>query len=273
MKSYTLSLIIFFQLIVSISAFAQHPPVFEGIQSDTTYVALDDFAMNLVRYKYRTPNINFLAIHDNEDTGVKAAFEYIRFSGGMIIDPQYGGRRNYVFNHNGTHIDIDPNSIYTEAGIRQKLDDAGIDDDEVVDELSKVSKVILNLYSPGKPEYIFTLHNNGDGGFGIPSYLEGYELEGTADSIHINFEMDPDDFILVTEIPLYNTLKKENVNVVLQSPEAPDDGSLSIYAMQNKIPYVNVEVQHGHQNEHLSLIEIAIKAFKENYPSLNPKKE
>ncbi len=273
MMPYSLSLVVILQLIVSISAFAQHPPVFEGLQSDTTYVVIDDFSMNLVKYKYRTPNINFLVIHDNEDTGVKAAFEYIRFSGGTIIDPQYGGVRNYGFQHNQNSINIDPNSIYTETGIRQKLDDVGIDDDEVVESLSKASKVILNFYSAEKPEYIFTLHNNGDGGFGIASYLEGYELESTADSVHINFQMDPDDLILVTEKTLYNALKKADVNVVLQAADAPDDGSLSIYAMQNKIPYINVEVQHGHQYEHLRLIEIAIKALKESYPSFRFKQE
>lgn len=273
MKPYALSLIVILQLIVSISAFAQHPPVFEGLQSDTAYIVIDDFSLHLVKYKYRTPNINFLVIHDNEDTGVKAAFEYIRFSGGTITDPQYGGIRNYSFTHNETPVNIDPNSIYTETGIRQKLDDVGIDDDEVVDELSKVSKVILNYYSADKPEYILTLHNNGDGGFGIASYLEGYELESTADSVHINFQMDPDDLILVTDKLLYNALKKEDVNVVLQAADAPDDGSLSIYAMQNQIPYINVEVQHGHQHENLRLIEIAIKALKESYPSFNFNKE
>jgi hypothetical protein len=273
MKPYSLSLILIIQLIVSTSSFAQHPPVFEGMQSDTTYVVINDLAINLVRYKYRTPNINFLVIHDNEDTGVKAAFEYIRFSGGTIIDPQYGGMRNYSFNYNEEHFQIDPNSIYTDTGIWKGLEKYGMANDEVVEELSKASKVILNLYSASKPEYIFTLHNNGDGDFGIPSYLQGYELEGTADSIHMNFQMDPDDFILVTEKPLFEALKKENVNVVLQSLNAPNDGSLSIYAMQNQIPYINVEVQHGHQYEHLRLIEIAIKALRECYPSLDLKKE
>ncbi len=55
---------------------AQHPPVFEGMTIDTTKFTLSDLKVNLVRYSYGKPNINFLAIHDDEDTGVKAAFEY-----------------------------------------------------------------------------------------------------------------------------------------------------------------------------------------------------
>jgi hypothetical protein len=263
-------LLLTFLLLSALTAAAQHPPVFEGIETDTTYIMLGDFKVNLVKYSYRSPNINLLVIHDDEDTGVKAAFEYIRYSGGTVIDPQYGSVRNYNFNFDSTQYQIDPNSIYTEVGIRKNLAKYGAFDDLVVPELLKASKVILNAYSPGKPDYIFTLHNNTDGAFGVASYLKGYELEQTADSLFINFQMDPDDFILVTDRELFSLVKKENVNVVLQSGNAPDDGSLSIYAMQNQIPYVNVEVQHGHQQVHLELIEIAIKSLRTRYPALQP---
>jgi hypothetical protein len=260
-------------LLLSLRLQAQHPPVFDGIKTDTSYILINNFTVNLIKYSYREPNINFLVIHDNEDTGVKAAFEYIHFSGGSIIDPQYGGVRNYAFQYNAAYHQIDPNSIYTDTGIRKGLAKYGSITEEVVQELLKASKVILNHYAAGKPEYIFTLHNNTDGNYGIASYLKGYELESTADSLYINFQMDPDDLILVTEPDLFSRLKKENVNVILQSKTAPDDGSLSVYAMQNGIPYINVEVQHGHTNEHLRLIEIAVKVLKETYPALVKKHE
>jgi hypothetical protein len=245
---------------------AQHPPVFDGIITDTTYIMLNDLQVNLVKYSYREPTINFLVIHDDEDTGVKAGFEFVRFSGGTLLDCQYGGVRNYKFNYEGKSYLTDPNSIYTSAGIPVGLEKLGESNPEVIKQLAQAAQTILHVYSAQKPEYVFTLHNNGDGGFGIASYLEGYELENAADSLYINFQMDPDDMILVTELELFNNLKKKDVNVVLQSKDATDDGSLSIYAMKNSIPYVNVEVQHGHQEEHLRLIEIAIKALKEIYP-------
>jgi hypothetical protein len=260
------SLLLTLLVLLAIEVQAQHPPVFDGIQTDTSYILINNFYVNLVKYSYKQPNINFLVIHDDEDTGVKAAFEYIQFSGGSIVDPQYGGVRNYSFAYDSNWYQIDPNKIYTEIGVRNGLAKYGAVNDLVVGELLKASKVILNHYSAGKPDYIFTLHNNTDGSFGIASYLKGYELESTADSLFINFQMDPDDFILVTEPALFTTLKHANVNVVLQSVHAPDDGSLSIYASQNQIPYINVEVQHGHRYEHLRLIEIAIKALKACYP-------
>lgn len=251
-------------------AAAQHPPVFEGMLMDTTFLEMHTLPIKLVKYSYGKPNVNFLVIHDNEDTGVKAAFEYIRFSGGSVIDCQYGDVRNYKFNYQGVQYQLDPNRIYSAYGIMAGLEQYGRTNDDVIADLGIAADMILKFYNPGKPDYVFTLHNNTDGGFGIASYLKGYELELVADSMHVNFNMDPDDLILVTDLKLYNEIKNQDVNVVLQSKDAADDGSLSIYAMHNKIPYINVEVQHGHTLTNLQLIEIAVKAFKTTYPELFP---
>jgi hypothetical protein len=247
---------------------AQHPPVFEGLQIDSTNLILHDLPINLVKYSYREPNINFLSIHDNEDTGVKAAFEFIKYSGGSIIDCQYGSARNFQFVYNEEEFQTDPNSIYSKTGIINGLEKFGRADQEIVIKLEELSNLILKKYSENNPAYFFTLHNNADGGFGISSYLKGYELEGYADSLHINFQMDNDNLILVTDLALFNRLKIDNVNVVLQSHNAPDDGSLSIYSMKKNIPYINVEVQHGQFEENLRLIEISTNALLQIYPDL-----
>lgn len=261
------SLALLFLCCFTLNLKAQHPPVFEGMTSDSAYVTLGDLDVGLINYKYSDQNIHFLAIHDDEDTGVKAAFRYINDNGGTLLDCQYGGVRNYKFIYEDEEYQTDPNSIYTKKGIKAGLQKYGIWDDNVILELEKAGKAILNTYNPKKAGYIFTLHNNADGGFGVSSYLKGYELEGTADSVHINFEMDNDDMLLVTELAVFNLLKKENVNVVLQSKDAVDDGSLSIYAMQNNIPYINAEVQHGHIDEHLRLIKIGARVLAQVYPA------
>jgi len=266
------SLIIVAALCMNTIVKAQHPPVFEGMETDTSYIVLGDLEMNLVKYGYGAVHPSFLTIHDDEDTGVKAAFKYIAENGGSIIDSQYGGTRNFKFIHQEVTYQTDPNSIYTKTGIRPGLEKFGRAHEDVITELENAGKIILNYYNPLKTGYIFTLHNNGDSGFGISSYLKGYDLETAADSLYINFQMDNDDMVLVTEPVLFSWLKKENVNVVLQAKSAPDDGSLSIYAMHHHIPYINVEVQHGHIDEHLRLIRLGTRALAELYPSLGIKK-
>ncbi|GGI27927.1 hypothetical protein [Pedobacter mendelii] len=243
---------------------AQHPPIFDAMKSDSSFIKIYDLDITLVKYSYKPNGIRFLVVHDNEDTGVKAGFDYIRWNGGEIIDSQYGGVRDYNFSYMDDIYRIDPNAIYTERGINTRLKKDEFSSGEVEKALNAAGKQIIDFYDPKSLGYILTLHNNGDGGFGISSYLPGYDLSSAADSVYINFEMDGDDMLYVTDLKLFNSLKKANVNVMLQSKFVENDGSLSVYAMQNDLPYINVEVQHGHLEENLRLIELAIAALKEH---------
>ena len=254
------------QIILALIVFvanAQHPPVFDAMQSDSSFIKIYDLDIALVKYSYKPNGIRFLVVHDNEDTGVKAGFDYIRWNGGEIIDSQYGSVRDYNFTYMDDAYRIDPNAIYTERGINTRLKKDEFSSNEVEKALNSAGKQIIDFYNPKSLGYILTLHNNGDGGFGISSYLPGYDLSSAADSVFINFEMDGDDMVYVTDVRLFNSFKKANVNVMLQSKFVENDGSLSVYAMQNNIPYINVEVQHGHIDEHLRLIEIAVAVLKE----------
>lgn len=253
-------------LLVSASflAKAQHPPVFAAMTTDSSFIKISDLNINLVKYSYKPNGVRFLVVHDNEDTGVKAGFDYIRWSGGELIDSQYGGVRDYVFSHMDDQYRIDPNAIYTQRGVSSRLKKDYFSSNEVEKLILDAGKQIVDFYDPKSLGYILTLHNNADGGFGISSYLPGYDLSSTADSVFINFGMDGDDLLYVTEPRLFTSLKKANVNVILQSKFAENDGSLSVYAMQQNIPYINVEVQHGHQEENLRLIELAIATLKEH---------
>ncbi|WP_354356005.1 hypothetical protein [Pedobacter sp. UYP30] len=218
--------------------------------------------INLVKYSFKPNGVRFLVVHDNEDTGVKAAFEYIRWSGGELIDSQYGSIRNYNFMYMDDAYHIDPNAIYTDIGVKTRLKMDPNSSVEVADKIIAAGKQILSFYDAARTGYILTLHNNSDGAFGIKSYATEGELASTTDSLYISPHWDPDDMLLVTKVALFNYLKKADVNVVLQSKFAENDGSLSIYGTLNNIPYINVEVQHGHQYEHLQLIEYALAALK-----------
>jgi len=261
MLKVVLSLIL---ISASFLAKAQHPPVFAAMTTDSSFIKIANLNINLVKYSYKPNGVKFLVVHDNEDTGVKAGFDYIRWSGGELIDSQYGGVRDYVFTHMDDQYRIDPNAIYTQRGVSSRLKKDYFSSNEVEKLILDAGKQIVDFYDPKSTGYILTLHNNADGGFGISSYLPGYDLSSTADSVFINFEMDGDDLMYVTEPRLFTSLKKANVNVILQSKFGENDGSLSVYAMQQNIPYINVEVQHGHQQENLRLIELAIATLKEH---------
>ncbi len=220
--------------------------------------------VDILKSTYKKANLNFLVLHDDENTGVRAAHAFCKSNGGSLTELQYGNKRNITFGSRPSLLSFDPNQIFNDVGAYLSLRrySAGREDSLAVQKARDLARLALKVYNPDTAGYIITLHNNSDGKFSIESYLEGNYLYRTADSVYINPAMDPDDLILVTDPAFFNFLKQQNINVVLQSPSGPADGSLSVYAQVNKIPYFNIEVQHGHLEENIRLIYVVESMFK-----------
>ncbi len=218
--------------------------------------------INVVKYKGENLGLNLLIVHDNEDTGLSAGLAYIAECGGTVTDSQYGGGRNFSFYFQNKEYHVDPNSIYSMQGIYGNLKKYSSYNKELADSLIVISEQILSHYSGDPIPNIITLHNNSDEYFSVWSFLEGGELQLMADSVYYNPDMDEDDFVIVTNTAYFNYLKKHLVSVVLQSNNPVGDGSLSVFAHQRNIPYVNIEAQHGHYKEQLRLIKIVDNMIK-----------
>lgn len=220
--------------------------------------------VEVVKSSYEQPGLSFLVLHDDENTGAETAHAFCDTAGGSIVELQYGNERNITFGYKRTKFSFDPNQMFNNAGAYRTLRKYSVNKPggEVISMVRALALEVLNAYKPDSLGYIVTLHNNTDERFSIASYQNDPLLKGVADSVFINQETDEDDFILVTEPAFFNYLKARSVNTVLQSEHAKD-GSLSVYAQTNKIPYVNIEVQDGHYQEHLRLIQVVNTMFNE----------
>ena len=99
------------------------------------------------------------------------------------------------------------------------------------------------------------MHNNTDVNYTIKSYLPGGDEAQNTAQIHINPDMDVDDFVYTTDLGFFEKLRARNINVILQDNEKyVNDGSLSVYCGKKGIPYINIEAQKGHFDEQLFLI-------------------
>jgi hypothetical protein len=235
--------------------------------ADTIIITSHQLFNNKIDIKksiYHRSSLNFLVLHDDENTGVEAALQYCENNGGSITELVYGNKRFITFGEKSKY-SFDPNQIFNKDGIARTLKKYSRTPYATshVEDISKLSENILERYKPDSLGYIITLHNNTENNFDINSYQPNGYLFGTADSIYVNEQMDADDFIFVTEPEFFSYLKEQQINVVYQSPNGPIDGSLSVYAQQNKIPYINIEVQHGHVDENLRLIYVVDNMFKQ----------
>jgi len=259
--------IVVFLILSVFSASAQTLP--SSSRSDTSVFMLNDKLINIIRYEYGDPHIRFLSLHDTEKTGLKAAFKFMGIHGGCVLELQYGKVRNIDFSDSARQFSFDPNNMFTYEGAYIGLAKSSMPriHDGLPEKVQSLGDEVLRFGKLDSLGVIVTLHNNYNGGFSIFSYTQGNYLETSADDVYINSAMDPDDLIFVTDRRFFDYLKKKEVNVVLQSMQVPDDGSLSVLAMQKNIPYANIEVQHGHLDENYRLILIVNDMIKEISPS------
>jgi hypothetical protein len=211
-------------------------------------------------------NVVFIQLHEDEVTGIEASKEYFEEQGGFLVQLKHTGERLVKFTIRDQLYTVDPNRIYTSKGLRDNLTKFKSFKPEPAIHVASLAKQILNAYVNNK-KLVVALHNNTEEKFSILSYKKGMAEAPNAAKVFINKDMDPDDFILTTDTGIYRRIKDKNINVVLQGKNAKDDGSLSIYTQRKKIPYINIEAQHGHVEEQKQML-YAIKDIIESYSEI-----
>ena len=210
-----------------------------------------------------TSPVTFINLHENESTSVQAAQVYLKEFGGTLMRLQHSGERNITFISGRKKYTLDPNRMFTDIGRKASLLSLGVYTDKAALEIKPLADEILTKYIDHK-KLVVALHNNSDSAYSLLSYTVPEQEGMNAEKIFINEAMDSDDFVLTTDSSVYNALQQQGINVVLQSKNPKDDGSLSVYAYYKNIAYINIEAQHGHVEEQTRML-YALKEIIELY--------
>ncbi|MES2774696.1 MAG: hypothetical protein V4722_10955 [Bacteroidota bacterium] len=210
-------------------------------------------------------SIVFINVHENENTSVKAAKEILAAAKRYcLVQLKFRHIRFISFTHKGKHFTVDPNRIFTSKGAAASLkkNSGGCSEAIFAGALKAVNRLGGNYTDSfiTHKNLVVALHNNTDGEpLSIISYKSGSEAQNAKD-VHMNLQQDPDDFFFTTEKSIFNFLKQKGFNVALQDNEnVLDDGSLSVYAGKNNIPYINIEAQENHVAEQKKMIEAVLE--------------
>ncbi|MGQ3014387.1 MAG: hypothetical protein ACT6QS_11820 [Flavobacteriales bacterium] len=230
-------------------------PILLHSQSNTT-IAVVTKTLSLPRQKvevwiHTAPKDGpvFFNMHDDENTSTEAALALIADSGGTYIELKHSGARNISFRQRRKRYTFDPNRIYTDEGIRATLEKNGPYDEKAHRAVRRFSDNLLELVQRISPQYIFTLHNNTPENLMVYSFVPGREYEADASEVYADTTKDHDDFILVTKKLFFDYYRLSGYNCVLQNQRPTNDGSLSVWAALNRVPYINIEAEHGHVEE------------------------
>lgn len=258
-----------FIVIISAAIFAE-----AAIVKSTRKLLLGETEIKINIYENPVRQITFFAPHYNEQTGVRAAREAVEMHGGRFVEiestDEKGRPSRYLkFQFGGKNYSIDPNRIYTENG--RACNFPAETEASVKNFADNLLQIILAPDGKTLREnerFIVAVHNNADidakeksaqnGDLTAAAFIRSSNSERLANGafqdqaagVYLsNAEDDTDNFVYLSTPLLINHFAEKGFNVVIQKSPARlqtkqcsvDDGSLSVFAARENIPYINLE--------------------------------
>ena len=208
-------------------------------------VRLCDSTVTLVVEEFGQGGPCFINLHENEQTSVAAARAVLRTSTGRLVRLCSRGRRQVVFWDGVRPHAFDPNRIFSDAGLHQTLWQFASLTDAAFEAVRTLRTQLLELLVVPNGVPVVALHNNRGCGYTVLEYGVGERYAGDCAARFVGNAAAPEDFLVVTHASWFERLREQAFNVVLQSPTAHDDGSLSIWFQRSGRVYINVEARHG----------------------------
>lgn len=258
-----------FIFILLITAMAQGAAV-----KRTQKLFLGETEVKINVYENAGAQITFFAPHYNEQIAVKLAKEAVERYGGRVVEiessDEKGKPSRYLkFKFGGKSYTIDPNRIYTENG----RNCGAATEIEAVVKIFADDLLRMLLAPDGRSlkegeRFLVAVHNNSDvdakavdkksGDLTAVAFINISMSESLADGAYkdqaegvylSNTEEDVDNFIFLSTPAYVGYFAEKGFNIVvqksvvrLQSKKCTvDDGSLSIFAARESIPYINLE--------------------------------
>ncbi len=207
----------------------------------------------------------FINLHENERTSLDAAKSVLpAYTDYRLVELRYRGQRNLEFKQRGRTFSVDPNRMFTKDGIRLTLER---NSDEVRPYAVRMvnrhaKKLKRNFFN--QAGIVIALHNNTEANYSVLGYGPGGPDAPDVEELHINPDHDPDNFFYTTDHGFFQYARSKGFNAVLQkSGNVKDDGSLSVYCGLRKIPYINIEAQHGHLTEQESMTRVVLDYLRD----------
>ena len=209
----------------------------------------------------------FIALHENETASVAA---YLDIASSLpntaLFRLNQFGQRNLRYKTNDNTYHFDPNRIFSLVGIKNTLLKLNPNVKsiplEVEEGIQRFSDSLLSIFRRELDSgYLVAIHNNTNNNFSVRSYVNSKNVIAT----YVNSNEDIDNFYIVNTLSDFEHFKSINRNVVCQSEEGLDDGSLSIYCTKNNIRYINIEVEMGNVKKHREMILEVYALFKQKW--------
>ncbi len=242
----------------------QDPIIYENVFNNESVV--------LKKFEKSGLKVNYLVIHDNENTATRALKYALKKYGGYAIELVNRlklNRRNIIITVGSDKLEVDPNRIFTDANA---LQDMRMWNEETQQKKRKkaleairiIRNEILKAIKLNEARYLIAIHSNKRyGNLNIHSFRKRSIRKRYY--IYFNRKMHKKSFFYVISKSDFNYFKKKKFNVVCPKKWDGKDGSLAFVAMNNKKPYITIESAELNDLMERKMVDVAIELVKTRY--------
>ncbi|MCH7732510.1 MAG: hypothetical protein IIB44_08365 [Candidatus Marinimicrobia bacterium] len=253
----------YYTCILSLVCLATGTNYAQSVTKTTHTIYLGEEKVWVDIYERSGADITLLNLHDNENTSAEAGRGFVESHGGRLIELRHGRGREVVVRLDGVLHRFDPNRMFSDVGLRASLEYFHNNTDEVFAIAAAFRDSVLDLFAVQEEMVVISLHNNTPDKMTINDFRPGEWYGEDTRGVSINPQQDPDNFFVVTQYELFNTLSSSGYNVALRAKYPPDRGMLIDYCERLGVLYVTVETEHGKLAEQDEMLEALWKILTE----------
>lgn len=192
-----------------------------------------------------------IALHNNEQTAISAATSFVADHKASFIRLVHNGSFNVEANVWDKTIRFDPDKIFTSWGRKMNLKNTGWYNKNTSQQVQEFAHFLVTEFSYAP--VLVSVHNN-EGNRSILEYRSG-NLQRETKDYYINPLQDQSDFVITTDEKIFRKLKDKQINAIWQKKgKLKDNGSLNVYCVKVKKPYVHIEARSDHLEEQKKLL-------------------
>jgi hypothetical protein len=222
------------------------------VSTSKSFFRFGDRLLTLEKWNQRSgKSYTLVSLHNDETTAITVAKSFAETRNAGFVQLLNEGKHDIEVTIRDNKIVFDPDKIFTPTGRKENLKSnlgwkKSSNTRVQVFSLFLIDELVAN-------KIIVAVHNNKDGS--MNDYAKAKSFSKQPFNFHQNPSLDQTNFFVTNQETLFQKLKQNGFNVLLQNRHnLKDDGSLGVYCTRTNKPFISIETRAGHLQEQYQML-------------------
>jgi hypothetical protein len=222
------------------------------VSTSKSFFRFGDQLLTLEKWNQRSEkSYTLVSLHNDETTAITVSKSFAQTRNAAFVQLLNAGKHDIEATVRDRKIVFDPDKIFTPNGRKENLK-SNLGWKKSSNSRVQVFSIFL-IDELMADKTIVAVHNNEDGS--MNDYAKAKSFSKQPFNFHQNPSLDQTNFFVTNEEALFQKLKQNGFNVLLQNRHnLKDDGSLGVYCTRTNKPFISIETRAGHLQEQYQML-------------------